>query len=107
MRLGQWHLVNQLLKDITGYQGHAEIVEFAVDLLLSNAECPTDTLLEALQVIIKDVVYSHKSGLATTAKWVRVLMSLTLPSREHICEEAMTQLKERLAIPNVRLLHIA
>lgn len=101
LKLEQWHLINSLAKEIMEYQHQPTIVECGVDLLLSNEKCPTDVLLEALQIIIKEGVYSQNLNLATSSKWVRILLSLTLPSREHLCEEALTHLKEGLALRNV------
>ena len=101
MKLGQWPLITSLVKEVTEYQDQNEIVECAIDLLLSHGSCPTDVLLGALQIIIKDGVYSQKSSLDTAIKWVRILMSLTLPSREQLCEEAISQLKEGLALRKV------
>lgn len=109
IRLEQWHLISGLIKELSKYQDHqglfptssVDVIECGVDLLLSSNECPSEVLLGALQIIIKEGVYSVKSSLETASKWVRILMSLALPSRDQVCEEAMTQLKEGLALRNV------
>lgn len=110
IRLEQWDLISGLVKELSKHQNHqgsfpsssGNVVECGVDLLLSSSACPNDVLLGALQIIIKEGVYSVKSSLETATKWVRILMSLALPSRDQICDEAMTHLKEGLALRNVR-----
>lgn len=102
LKLEQWHMINGLAKELMEYQGQSDIVECGIDLLLSSESCPTDTLVGALQIIVKDAVYSQNTNLAVSSKWVRIMMSLTLPTREQVCDEALGHLKEGLALRNVR-----
>lgn len=101
LKLKEWNSIKQLVKDLNEYKDEAKIVECGIDLLLSDENCPRETVLEALQIVIKEGIYSPNSSLNTTAKWVRVIMSLTLPNKEQFCEDVISQLKEGLALRKV------
>lgn len=102
LKLQEWNSVKQLFKDLNAYQEESKIVECGIDLLLSDGNCPRETIIEALQIVTKEGIYSQKSSLVMTIRWVRIIMSLSLPNREQFCEEIITQLKEGLALRKVK-----
>lgn len=101
LKLKEWNSIKQIVKELNEYKDEAKIVECGIDLLLSDENCPRETVLEALQIVIKEGIYSPNASLNTTAKWVRVIMSLTLPNKEQFCEDVISQLKEGLALRKV------
>jgi hypothetical protein len=104
LKLKEWNSIKQLMKDLNKYQEESKIVECGIDLLLSDGNCPRETILEALQIVTKEGIYSQKSSLDMTIKWVRIIMSLSLPKKEQFCEEIISQLKEGLALRKVKII---
>lgn len=87
------------------------ILPCTVDMLLNAKECPIDILLESLRLITSeslgkvemkanDILGKQVEITQTemTIKWVRVFVGLTLPQREEICIDVLTQLKELLLL---------
>ena len=46
LKLQEWNSVKQLVKDLNAYQEESKIVECGIDLLLSDGNCPRETIIE-------------------------------------------------------------
>lgn len=87
------------MKELSNYHSCSpQIIQCGVDLLLNDGNIPKESMLECLNIVIKESIFSPKCGIEIATKWVRVIMSLTLPSKEDYCEGALLQLKEALAL---------
>lgn len=82
------------------------LLQCAADLLLNCNNFPLDKLLDSLKLMTNEKLlngisgsltsYDQQEEIETAAKWIRVLVGLTLPAREEVCVDVLAHLKEFL-----------
>lgn len=125
LHLHEWNHVKQIIQKAavlsnmsaanptTSKNEHAAssafLIQCFVDLLLNSSALPLDTLVECLHLIVTKKLNaisstqdtpsdlpSDENEMETAAKWVRVLVGLTLPGREEICSDMLAHFREFL-----------
>lgn len=108
IHLEDWDHIKAVIQKIVKWTSDIQttqslLFQCTVDLLLNSPTLPLDILLDSLLVMTTEKLgmINHGSDrereeLEVVGRWVRVVVGLSLPSREDVCARVLAQLKEFL-----------